>query len=164
MFSLQYCIAPRDYDDFYGQNGFFEIHCNDKKYGELYSEETRQHLIPESLYDWFDRLVSVAIHFFLHDMVYLSDTECATLWLEFKRNGDKLHVSLIDSDKSATGAIEFALTGQRKVNNWEGEEISFAQFLQEITTKVNAFVDEILTKEPMQKEALELRAKLRFLQ
>ena len=35
MFELYYRVVHSEYDDFVGQNGFFQIKCNECKYGEM---------------------------------------------------------------------------------------------------------------------------------
>ena len=39
MFKINYRIIANDYDDFIGQNGFFQIKCNGYDYGEIYPKE-----------------------------------------------------------------------------------------------------------------------------
>ena len=39
MFELYYRVVHSEYDDFVGQNGFFQIKCNECKYGEIYPKE-----------------------------------------------------------------------------------------------------------------------------
>ena len=39
MIELDYRIIHGEYDDFIGQNGFFQIKCNGYSYGEIYPKE-----------------------------------------------------------------------------------------------------------------------------
>lgn len=75
MFELYYRVVHSEYDDFVGQNGFFQIKCNECKYGEIYPKELETVMDKVSLYDWFERLARVIKYLSLKDYVALSDVE-----------------------------------------------------------------------------------------
>ena len=75
MFELNYRIVHSEYDDFIGQNGFFQIKCNECIYGEIYPKELETIMDKVSLYDWFERLARVIKYLMTKDYVAISDVE-----------------------------------------------------------------------------------------
>ena len=71
MFELYYRVVHSEYDDFVGQNVFFQIKCNECKYGEIYPKELETVMDKVSLYDWFERLARVIKYLSLKDYVAL---------------------------------------------------------------------------------------------
>ena len=75
MFELVYRIVHSDYDEFVGQNGFFQIKCNDYNYGEMYPKELEEVMDKVPLCDWFERLIRVIKNLIKKEYVVLSDAE-----------------------------------------------------------------------------------------
>ena len=75
MFKINYRIVANEYDDFIGQNGFFQINCNGYDYGEIYPKEIEEVMEKTSLYDWFERLTRVVKNLETKEYVVLSDVE-----------------------------------------------------------------------------------------
>ena len=90
MFELYYRVVHSEYDDFVGQNGFFQIKCNECKYGEIYPKELETVMDKVSLYDWFERLARVIKYLSLKDYVALSDVESYNTWIEFRKTNEEV--------------------------------------------------------------------------
>ena len=75
MFSLKYRIVYCEYDDFEGQNVFFQIECNGCNYGDIYPKELENVMEKVSLYDWFERMIRVAQNLMTKEYIVLSDVE-----------------------------------------------------------------------------------------
>ena len=92
MFELNYRIVHSEYDDFIGQNGFFQIRCNECIYGEIYPKELETIMDKVSLYDWFERLARVIKYLMTKDYVALSDVESYNTWIEFRKKNEEVIV------------------------------------------------------------------------
>ena len=99
MFELYYRVVHSEYDDFVGQNGFFQIKCNECKYGEIYPKELETVMDKVSLYDWFERLARVIKYLSLKDYVALSDVESYNTWIEFRKTNEEVMVSIVKAEK-----------------------------------------------------------------
>ncbi|MBQ8837064.1 MAG: hypothetical protein IJ002_06120 [Clostridia bacterium] len=164
MFSLKYIVVKNQFDDFFGQNGFFEFRFNQKSFGEIYSEDVIDKIYPENLYDWLCHLVEVAIHLKTKKYVLLSCIEDIDGWIEFRRNDDKLFASMIKSEKcDGSSDIEFQTRNEIKSGEWSNEEVSYRQFTREILVKVREYVRFISTGNPNHIEAEILNSRLDFL-
>ncbi len=150
MFELNYQIVLYDYDDFIGQNGFFRVKCNDFVYEEIYPEGAERYICQDSdaLYDWMERFVRVCICLMTKEYVVLSNIESYNTWIEFKKRGDKLSISLIEAKKEeGTHDIEFHLD-DRRPGEWTNQIIDFQQFKGEIIQKGKAYLKTTLRYEP----------------
>lgn len=145
---MNYRIVLYDYDDFAGQNGFLQVKCNGFAYGEIYAEEIEKYIFPDSLYDWMERFVRVCICLMTEVYVVLSDVESYNTWIEFKKRGDKLSISLIEAKKEeGTHDIEFHLD-DRRPGEWTDQIIDFQQFKGEIIQKGKAYLKTALRYDP----------------
>ena len=141
MFQINYRIVYNDWDDFPGQNGFFQIQCNDCKYGEIYAKEIESVMAQDDLYWWFERLTQVARHLLTKEYVVLSDVESYNLWIEFRKNKDDLIISLINANKgNGSQAIEFELDGIEQ-GRWGNQHVSFLQFKREVVEKTTLYLN-----------------------
>ncbi len=164
MFVLEYVVTRDKYDEFFGQSGFFRFSFNQKSFGEIYPEDVIDKLCPEDLYDWICHLIEVAIHLKTSGYVLLSDIESLHNWLEFRRDKDKLFVSLIKSEKwDGSLQIEFQLRSERISGAWENEELSFQQFVKEIVSKAESYADYAFHDNPNSSEARVLKNLLKEL-
>ena len=93
-FKLEYRIVLCD-DDFNGQNGFFQIKCNNYNYGEIYPKELETVMDKVSLFDWFERLIRVVKYLMTEDYVVLSDVESYNVWIEFQKKDEKIIISVV---------------------------------------------------------------------
>ncbi len=143
MFQINYRIVYNDWDDFPGQNGFFQIQCNDCKYGEIYAEEIESFISKADLNWWFERLTQVARHLLTKEQVALHDMESYDLWIEFRRNKDDLSIDLIKAmPPNGTRGIEFELDGIEH-GEWGNQHVSFLQFKGEVIEKTTLYLNEI---------------------
>lgn len=146
MFKISYRITSNDYDDFFGENGFFQISCNNYTYGEIYPEEIEDVMEKDSLYDWIERLIRVAKYLHVHNYVVLSDIESYNLWLEFKKMGEEVNVSIVKAEKpEGSQDIEFELKDSRP-GKWINQKVNFQQFKKEIIEKGEAYLKELGVK------------------
>lgn len=99
MFELNYRIINSEYDDFTGQNGFFQFNCNGFLYGEMYPEELEEIMDNVSVFDWFERLIRVVENLITKEYVALSDVESYNLWIEFNKKKDDLEISIVCAEK-----------------------------------------------------------------
>lgn len=145
MFKIDYRIINHAYDDFYGENGFFQMNCNDFLYGDMYSRDIERFMFTISIIDWFERFIRVAESLFEHPLVALSDVESYNTWIVFeRRNNNDITVSIKKGEKKdGTQDIEFAIENV-KHGEWEDQNVDFHQMRQEICLKANEYFDEIL--------------------
>lgn len=121
MFELYYRVVHSEYDDFVGQNGFFQIKCNECKYGEIYPKELETVMDKVSLYDWFERLARVIKYLSLKDYVALSDVESYNTWIEFRKTNEEVMVSIVKAEKEeGSHDIEFNLK-EPIAGEWENK-------------------------------------------
>lgn len=146
MFEISYRVVSNDDDDFFGENGFFRISCNNYTYGEIYPKEIEDVMGQDSLYDWFERLIRVAKYLHLRNYVVLSDIESYNVWLEFEKIGEDISISIVNADKPGGAQdIEFELR-DRRPGEWENQNVNFQQFKEEIVEKGKAYLKEISIK------------------
>lgn len=160
-FIINYRIISNEFDDFVGQHGFFQVDFNGFLYGEMYPKEIESIMDKASLYDWFERFVRVAKILMFQNYVLLSDIESYNTWIEFKRNEDKLTVSIVKAQKPQNSRdIEFNLEDVLK-GEWANQTVSFEQFKKEISSKGKEYVKVIrkLNPQNMLIDELELKIK-----
>lgn len=146
MFKIEYKIINSDFDDFYGQNGFFQVLCNGFSYGEIYPEELESVMDKVSIVDWFERLVRVKEHLKTLDYVALSDTESYNTWIEFRKNQRNLVISIIKADKvDGSHDIEYQLNNMEN-GDWVNQVVSFEQFCDEIQSKAKEYTEYVARK------------------
>lgn len=140
MFELNYRVIQSEEDDFIGQNGLFQIKCNDFYYGEM----IENFIYNESLYNWFERLIRVAKNLMTREYVVLSDVETYNIWIEFKRKKNYLLISIVKAEKKqGSQDIEFALD-EVQLGEWGNQSVFFEQFKEEIIKKGKAYIKEIM--------------------
>lgn len=141
MFELDYRIIKNEYDDFIGQNGFFQIKCNEQKYGEIYPKELELVMDKVSLYDWFERLARVIECLQTRNYVVLSDVESYNTWIEFCRNNEDVIVSIVKADKEeGSRDIEFNLKAPI-TGEWDKQVICYNQLKTEIMEKLKGYIE-----------------------
>jgi len=145
MFELDYKIVHSEYDDFIGQNGYFQIKCNEHKYGEIYPKELEMVMDKVSLYDWFERLVRVIKCLMTENYVALSDVESHNTWIEFCKKNEEITVSVVKAEKEdGSRDIEFNLK-EPIAGEWEKQVIRYSQLKTEIIEKMREYVEFITT-------------------
>ena len=141
MFELNYRIVHSEYDDFIGQNGFFQIKCNERIYGEIYPKELETIMDKVSLYDWFERLARVIKYLMTKDYVALSDVESYNTWIEFRKKNEEVIVSIVKAEKKeGSHDIEFVLKDPI-AGEWEKQVIHYNQLKTEIIEKLGEYVE-----------------------
>ena len=141
MFELYYRVVHSEYDDFVGQNGFFQIKCNECKYGEIYPKELETVMDKVSLYDWFERLARVIKYLSLKDYVALSDVESYNTWIEFRKTNEEVMESIVKAEKEeGSHDIEFNLK-EPIAGEWEKQVIRYSQLKTEIIEKLGEYVE-----------------------
>lgn len=143
MFEVDYRIVHSEYDDFKGQQGFFQIRCNGYAYGEMYPREIEDVMDKVSLYDWFERLVKVIKGLMVNDYVALSDVESYNTWIVFEKRNEEVIISIVKASKEqGTYDIEFGLK-EPEVGEWANQTIYFAQLKQEVVEKGREYIKNI---------------------
>lgn len=145
MFELDYRIVHSEYDDFKGQNGFFQIKCNDYKYGEMYPKELEEVMDKVSLYDWFERLIKVTQNLIIKDYVALSDVESYNTWIEFQRKKEEVIISIVKAEKNqGSRDIEFFLK-EPVPGEWVNQVVSINQLKVAIIEKAREYIEYLVT-------------------
>ena len=145
MFKLDYRIVQSEYDDFMGENGFFQIKCNDYTYGEIYPKEIEAIMYKDSIYDWFERLTRVVKNLMTKDYVALSDVESYNTWIVFQKENEEVKISIMKAEKeNGSQDIEFFLK-HPKSGEWINQIVSFEQFKQEVIEKGREYIKTILS-------------------
>lgn len=145
MFYINYQIVKSNADDFWGQNGFFQLKINENTYGEIYSAEIADRLIPDEIIDWFDRLIDVLIELKKRSYVALSDTESYNSWIEFVKQDTNVIISLRILEKwNGANAIEYQLVNAAP-GRWIDQKVPITDFEKEIINKANQYVHEVLS-------------------
>lgn len=140
MFELDYRIIHSEYDDFIGQNGFFQINCNAYNYGEIYPKELEVVMDKVSVYDWFERLIKVTKKLSTEDYVVLSDVESYNTWIEFQRRKQEVIISIIKAEKKQNSRdIEFKLE-ESSAGEWVNQVVSYNQLRNEIIEKAEEYI------------------------
>lgn len=143
MFEINYQIVHSDYDDFVGQNGFFQIKCNEHDYGELYSKELESIMDTVSLYDWFERLLRVIKILSVNGYVVLSDVESYNTWIEFQKKNEEVTIGLLWAEKQNLHDVELKLNGA-VAGKWVNQTISYDQFRKEVINKIGTYIKYIV--------------------
>ncbi len=144
MFELNYRIVPNEYDDFVGQNGFFQIKCNGYIYGEIYPQEIEEFMDKVSLYDWFERMAKVIKSLMIKDYVALSDVESYNTWIVFEKRNEDVIISIVKALKEqGSHDVEFSLKDP-KDGKWINQIISFEQLKREVIKKGREYIKNII--------------------
>ena len=147
MFKLDYIIVHTEYDDFFGQNGFFQFKCNDYIYGDMYPKELEEVMDKVSLYNWFERMNRTIKNLETKKYVALSDVESYNTWIEFRRKGRELVISLIKAEKKQNSSdIEFAID-ESTAGEWVNQVVDYSQFRQEIIEKTGEYIKYIVSND-----------------
>jgi len=158
MFKINYQIIENEEDlqllssdelDAYNLEGNIELEVNDKRYG-YYKKEP---LLPgqegfDLLMVWFDELLDILIKleqqknyvaFFVMDRY--------ATWVEFRRlNIERVSISIIEYH--APCGTDLVITEEPKNTNpsfWSNEVVSYKELRDEILTKTNQYLDELVT-------------------
>lgn len=135
MFAIKYKIINSEFDDFDGQNGFFQLKVNDFNYGEIYDDHLEYIMDKDCIYDWFSRLIKVVKALEKKDVVYLSDVETPKIWIEFRICKANILISIIEASKlQGSKEIEFELQCI-KTAAWSNQKVSYDQFVKEVHKK-----------------------------
>lgn len=164
MFTLDYRIVHSEYDDFIGEDGFWQIKCNECKYGEMYPKELETIMDKVSLYDWFDRLVRVVKNLLTKDYVALSDVESYNTWIEFHKKNEEVVISIVKAEKEqGSRDIEFNLR-ESIAGEWTDQVINFSQLKTEIIEKAREYIQIIIANNAENLEIIKLKENLDTLQ
>lgn len=145
MFELNYRIVHSEYDDFIGQNGFFQINCNTYNYGEIYPKKLEGIMDKVSLYDWFERIIKVTKNLNTEDYVVLSDVESYNTWIEFQRRKQEVVISIIKAEKKQNSHdIEFELE-ESSAGEWVNQVVCYNQLRNEVIKKAKEYIKYIST-------------------
>lgn len=164
MFTLDYRIVHSEYDDFVGENGFLQIKCNEYRYGEMHPKELETIMDKVSLYDWFDRLISVVKNLMTKDYVALSDVESYNTWIEFLKKNEEVVISIVKAEKKqGSRDIEFDLR-EPIAGEWADQVISFSQLKTEIIEKAREYIEIIAVSNTENLEIIKIKENLDTLQ
>ena len=163
MFKINYRITRPAYEDFLGQEGFFQIVCNKHSYGDFYSKELEGVMPTISVYDCFERYLRILHKLESSSCVYLSDVDSFNLWIKFKRiNEDVLEISLVESDKlDNSGDIEFEIL-DFCYGEWYKETILYKQFKEEIIKCSIEYLNKLKEEGSEKNNILNLENKIKF--
>lgn len=160
MFKLDYRIINNEYDDFWGENGFFQLTCNGFLYGEMYPSELNDIMDQEALFDWFERLIRVIENLNKKNYIVLSDVETYNTWLEFKREGEDLVISIVKAQKViGSQDIEYHLENIQP-GEWINQKVKFREFKEEILRKSKEYIEKVIYKNSECKYFSELRERI----
>lgn len=139
MFEIQYKIVHFDYNDFYGEDGFLKIRVNDSYFGEIWPDELDDVMPTEYLCEWMERLARVCEYLETNDYVALSETDSYCSWIEFRREGGNVLVSLVyTSQKDGLQIIE---RKPLEVTEYKWKEtISYQELCDELYRKIGEYV------------------------
>lgn len=143
MFEIKYKIVKSKTDDFRGQNGFFQVICNEECYGDYFEDTDKFSFWAVDLYDCFLKYLKVAIILIDHTYAAISDTESYNAYIEITRCNDLLNISLVYADKlmGTTDICKSKLSINETV--WTVEGISQNKFCEEILNKSKEYFNEI---------------------
>ena len=145
MFELNYKIVHGRHDDFWGQNGFLQIKCNGIEYGDLYPKELEAVMDKVSLYDWVERFIRVIKNLSVRDYVVLSDVDSYNTWIEFRREKDKVVISIVKEEKEqGSRDIEFCLKRPR-AGEWTNQVVDYIQMKSEVTEKAMEYLECVIS-------------------
>lgn len=143
MFEIKYKIIDSNgEEEIHGLEGFFQIKCNDKVYGEFYPLELEGIMDSVSIYNWFERMLRVEKGLNETPNLFLSDVESFNLWIQFNRIESRLIISLVESDK-LSGSTDIEKDIQISYGDWCGEEVEFAQFRREVLEKAGQYINSL---------------------
>ena len=162
MFKIRYKIINSDYDDFVGQNGFFQLECNGYLYGEIYPIEFENVMDKVSIYDWFERLIRVSFNILKKNYVVLSDVESYNTWIEFKKENKNLIISIVQACKDSTKDIEYHLI-KTKYGEWYGQKVLLYQFIEEVTFNANKYIKYVICHNKTNKTFKKLKDDIEYL-
>jgi len=145
MFEIIYKIINKDYEqDIKGTEGFFQIRCNEKMYGEFYSAEIEKFMDTVEISRWMNWFLQIVYDLRSKNYILLSDIESYNTWIEFKRKDDIVLVSIISADKpQGSTAIEYEHMPNTTYPDWNNEEISYYQFECEVIKKAKKYLKEL---------------------
>jgi hypothetical protein len=147
--------------------GFFEVVCNEKKYGlfsaePLWEGETGQFIIDV----WIRQLLKATVHLETASYCAVLDIETQAKWLEIKRDGEFLVISLAHCEFGGHQFVEYRPLPNPLYPDWKNERVLFAQFKDEVRKKSKTLLRELeeinpeLLKVSGINEIAELAAKL----
>ncbi len=145
MFEINYKIINNpDLDDYYGQQGFFQITCNGYSYGEIYSKY-EEYMDLEYLDHWFQRIVKALELLVFHEQVFLTDVESYDTWIRFEKRNTLLYVSIVNAEKPiGTSGVEYTLENVKEGNWWQNQPVKYGQFKEEVIKKSSQYLREVL--------------------
>ena len=145
MVDIKYSIVNDTCDpDSFGMEGFFQFICNGKSYGNFYSGSLEKVMWTVSVFDWFERILTVVIELKKKDYVILSDTESINTWIEFDKRGCNIvvigiiHLTKLPGSKAIEYA-EYMNNMQKEYIRWYGESVSYEEFKDAVVTKAIAY-------------------------
>lgn len=143
MIEIKYRIVLHDYDDFKGQNGFFQIKCHDFAYGDMYPSEIEHSMDTIDLYDWFERMLKILFWLKTKDFVALSDTESYNTWITFSRINSNVILGIrLAKKENGIQAIEFQLH-EPTMGEWIDQTISYHQLREEVLKKSRMYLNDL---------------------
>ena len=145
MFTINYKVSKHFYNDFIGDEGYYQIACNEKLYGDIYPDELEDIMGTEYLCDWFEEMLQIAVELNERDYIALSNIESYILWLEFVKKRNTILISVVRSVKqNGVGFIVYDLPEKSyDENSLNEEKVVYKDFIREILTKSNAYINEV---------------------
>lgn len=144
MFELNYRIINSEYDDFIGQNGFFQLNCNGFLYGEMYPKDLEDIMDKVSIFDWFERLIRIVESLMTKEYVALSDVESYNIWIEFNKKGEDVEISIVEAEKpDGSKDLEYKLKNVIYAD-WMNQKVKFYQFKEEILKKAEIYIENVI--------------------
>ena len=145
MFKINIKIINNEYDDFAGESGFIQIKCNDKLYGEIWSEELADIMSQEYIFDWLNRLKQGLEILKRRDYVLIADIESYNTWIELKRNRDSLIFSIVKGE-TPDGSTDIEFHADNIVPGaWTDQKILFEEFETEVNNTIADYMHYIET-------------------
>ena len=144
MFEIKYKIISDDSDDYYGQNGYFQIVCNGHTFGFVFESDVS--ICCVDLENWMIGLIDVLMIIKKNQSCYLCDTESFETWLSFKRHDDYVIIAVIKGTRQiGSKQIELALSDIRP-GDWDNQYVLYEDFKYEILRVVKLYLNEISLK------------------
>ena len=141
MFEIRYRILNNDSDDYYGQNGYFQIICNEYTFG--YMLESDVEICSVDIENWMIGFLDVLSNIKKGRRCYLCDTESHETWFSFDIKDNYVIMSLIKAERIiGSKQIELFLPEIRP-GGMEKQYIRFEDFESEILRVVNIYFQEV---------------------
>ena len=147
MFNIRYKILEDEDIESYelkGEYGYFEFQTNDEVYG-IYIDEILD-IFSVSIYWWFYYFLNSLLLLNKTNYVLISDIEKADVWIELKKENEKIYISKVCADKpEGTSALETTLMPTLEYKYWKNQEVAFSNFCEEIIQESKKYLNDLKT-------------------